>query len=490
MTSTWRRWLPAYALVAAVTLGGFLAWSAFYYRLGFPLDDSWIYQTYARNLAYFGELSFIPGQPSAGSTSPLWSALLAGGHFLRLGPYLWTFILGWLALIGIGLAGERALRVWLPAKPGWAPWFGALLLLEWHLVWAAGSGMETLLYSLVVLVCLVMLSVERVNWFGIGLLVGLSAWLRPDGITLMGPALLILVVRGWGRQPVKDILLAAVRLAVGVSLVFAPYLIFNRLLAGVWWPTTLYAKQAESAVVRQLPYLVRLGQQAQSPLVGVGAVLLPGFVLSLWQAARERKWGMIAAGLWIIGYMGLYAWKLPAAYHHGRYMFPVIPVFLALSAVGFAGWVQLQSGHFLRRITSRAWAITCALVLGGFWIMGGEAYARDVAIIESEMVATANWIAQNTPPDALIAVHDIGAVGYFSDRKILDIAGLVSPEVIPFIKDEYQMAEFLDEKQADYLIIFPSWYPVLSGRAEMVFTTNAPFVQESGHDNMAIYRWR
>ena len=47
-----------------------------YYRGGFPLDDAWIHQTYARSLAQTGKWEFLPGQSSAGgSTSPLWSML-------------------------------------------------------------------------------------------------------------------------------------------------------------------------------------------------------------------------------------------------------------------------------------------------------------------------------------------------------------------------------------------------------------------------------
>src|SRR6185503_92261 len=62
--------------------------------LGFPLDDAWIHQTYARNLGLSGQFAFIPGQPSAGSTSPLWSVLLAIGYFLRIDYRVWTYGLG------------------------------------------------------------------------------------------------------------------------------------------------------------------------------------------------------------------------------------------------------------------------------------------------------------------------------------------------------------------------------------------------------------
>ena len=43
-----------------------------------------------------------------------------------------------------------------------------------------------------------------------------------------------------------------------------------------------------------------------------------------------------------------------------------------------------------------------------------------------------SWVALNSAPDAVFAVKDIGYAGYYSDRKILDLAGLVSPECIPY----------------------------------------------------------
>ena len=70
-----RAFRPAllFALAAIVSVLGYLGVSARGGPLGFPLDDAWIHQTYARNLGLRAEFSFVPGQPSAGSTSPLWS---------------------------------------------------------------------------------------------------------------------------------------------------------------------------------------------------------------------------------------------------------------------------------------------------------------------------------------------------------------------------------------------------------------------------------
>ena len=75
------------AIAAFVAVGFYLLFSASVFRVGFPLDDSWIHLTYARNFAEHGEWAFRLGERSAGSTSPLWTFLLSIGFFVRLAPY-------------------------------------------------------------------------------------------------------------------------------------------------------------------------------------------------------------------------------------------------------------------------------------------------------------------------------------------------------------------------------------------------------------------
>ena len=76
------RWLaPAAALLGVAAYVALARASGLH---GFPLDDAWIHQTYARNLANAGQLAYVPGQPSAGSTSPAWSFLLSISYLLGL----------------------------------------------------------------------------------------------------------------------------------------------------------------------------------------------------------------------------------------------------------------------------------------------------------------------------------------------------------------------------------------------------------------------
>jgi hypothetical protein len=106
------------------------------------------------------------------------------------------------------------------------------------------------------------------------------------------------------------------------------------------------------------------------------------------------------------------------------------------------------------------------------------------------MVLTAKWVATNTPEEAVIAAHDIGALGYFAERDLLDLAGLVSPDVIPFIRDETLLADYLDDFGADYLVTLRDWYPELERGLHVEFVTQQPYSPALGGENMVVYRWK
>ena len=389
-------------------------------------------------------------------------------------------MLGGLAFLGEGMA-RKLVSSYRPRFP----WIGAALALEWHLVWAAVSGMETLLYALLATATLILLIVAPRKPFGLGVLIGLACWVRPDGVTLLGPAVLVILL---DRPTWSERLRGLLDLGLGFGGLFALYLLFNLLVAGSPWPNTFYAKQAEYAAYLALPIFQRLGSEMLQPLIGAGVLLLPGFVLALVSAFRRRAWGVLAAAAWCLGFLVLYAWRLPVTYQHGRYVIPAMPIFFLLSLIAMLEFAQRSSLHW-RWFVATFWKMATSLVLLSFCAYGAYKYAQDVAVIESEMVATAKWVSVNVPPDALVAAHDIGALGYFSNHNLVDLAGLVSPEVIPFIRDEKRIADYLDERGVKYLVTFPDWYSSLTAGLTPVFTTGAPYAPSLGGTNMTVYEW-
>ncbi len=464
----------------------YLLASQFIYAIGFPLDDSWIHQTYARNLALRGEWAFRPGIPSAGSTAPLWSALLALGFLLRLAPYIWTYFLGALTLFALAVISEWAVRKLVDSYRPRFPWIGIFIAFEWHLAWAAMSGMETLLHGLIVTTILLLLMTDTHRYLTLGLLTGLAVWVRPDGLTLLGPVLMTIL---FTQQDTRSRLTAIARYLIGFGSLFVPYLLFNLAVGGTPMPNTFYAKQAEYASWQTIPILTRLGQMALQLLVGPSLVLIPGVIGWLVKSVKQKMWGSLSALIWCAGYLILYISRLPV-YQHGRYIMPAMPIFFLFGLLAFA---EFDKGKMFARyhwVAQTIWRASIVMLALAFIFLGARSYARDVAVIESEMVAAAKWVAANLPPDVLIAAHDIGALGYFDFHELIDLAGLISPDVIPFIRDEPQLANYLNQRNADYLIAFPEFYPLLTGRAETVFVTNSAITLTFGQKNMVVYLWK
>src|SRR5512147_604960 len=90
--------LITYTLVATAMVLLYASLAASRSFAGYPLDDAWIHQTYARNWAATGQLAYLVGVPSAGSTAPLWTLLLSVAYRLNIDPYLWTMMLGVVSL--------------------------------------------------------------------------------------------------------------------------------------------------------------------------------------------------------------------------------------------------------------------------------------------------------------------------------------------------------------------------------------------------------
>ncbi len=493
------RWLRAF-LIGAAFLAAlvYLGQTAYAGYLGFPLDDAWIHQTYARNLARWGQFAYVRGQVSAGSTSPLWTIALSVGYLLFVDGRLWAYLAGAICLVlTAGIVHNLSLLLW-PDRL-WAAFSAAVFCaLEWHLAWAAFSGMEILLF-----ICLSLLLIERsltgAHPFWIGLLGALLVLTRPEGIVLL---LLVVVVKLLPDEEQPARLADFLPLLSGLSLLVIPYLVYNVIVSGTLFPNTFYAKQSEYHVLLTgLPLWTRLWRMTRATLIGPQVLLLPGFIYSAFHVLRavvagRRDFSLrkllfpVLPLVWWAGLLGIYALRLPADYQHGRYVIPVIPIFILYGVAGTAEILRPFSPRPVVRIASRVLIAATAVLLLAFVVVGGVTYARDVSIIECEMVDVARWLAANTPPDALIATHDIGAIGYFSERPLLDMAGLITPEVIPFIRDESRLLAFVQEGGADYLVTFPSWYPrmVQNPYLTPVYCTECPWTVAVGHDNMVVYR--
>jgi hypothetical protein len=402
---------------------------------------------------------------------------------INLAPYVWTYLMGWVVLTLLAVCAEDIARKLVPAYRSRIPWAGLFFIFAWHLTWSAVSGMETLLHGLIILTVLGALLRGSRRYITLGLLIGLSVWVRPDGLTLLGPILFVALLseKSWQQRGQ-----AIGKTLIGFGSLVLPYVLFNLALSGNAMPNTFYAKQAEYGLFWHSKTLAeRISDYFWPIIASPFLVLIPGALRWLEKRFRAQDWGALASFVWVVGYILVYFISLPA-YQHGRYIIPALPV---MYLWGVLGLLEFACSPGTNKRVVFAWHILVVTLSLVFTYIGAVQNANDVRWVESEMVATAKWVNQNIPPDALLAVHDIGALGFYVQNPVVDMAGLITPEVVPFIRDESQLAQYLDANSADYLITFPSFYPELTAQRDLLFQAGIESQPGALDENIGVYRW-
>ncbi len=475
------RSLIVFVVLSAIVIALYVGVAGLSGHSGYPLDDAWIHQTYARNWAETGQLAYVVGQPSAGSTSPLWTFLISMAYRLRIDPHIWTLLLGAICLALSAWLLSRIADRMLPQRKIIAWCVGLACLFEWHMIWAAASGMETMLFIAMALLIIERSMAGARSW-SMGVFGGLMILTRPEGLVLIGLAALVLLTRSINGGP-KEFLITL----FAALIVIAPGALINFQASGTFFPNTFYAKQQEYAELMSSAtiWLSSIASMIIAPLAGGQVLVLPGLVY--WIVKRrsmlrdKSQWPHWLPLVWIGVHISVYALRLPVAYQHGRYLMPIIPIVLLYGIVGSSIALDRRSGSAKSnrwiKLLAPALIGSIAISLIAFVPIGAAAYAADVSIIDAEMVQVAHWLSANTPPDALIAAHDIGAIGYFARRPLIDLAGLISPEVIPFMRDEDRLRQLIEARHASYLVTFPDWYPHLPDALGFVpmFQGSSPF---------------
>jgi hypothetical protein len=355
-------------------------------------------------------------------------------------------------------------------------------------------------------------------------LFGLAALSRPEGYLLFALSLADFLWASWRRSRITHhasrITHHASRITYYVSrillpaLIFAaivlPYLLFSLRTSGHLLPNTYHAK----AGVDLRPDLDFLSLTARylildNPLLlpfyvlGLGVLLFPTLssATGLGETSPQRQASLLS--LWSAGLPVIYACLHAVLYQHGRYLIPLIPVNAVAGVVGLleAGRLATRRGYRWRGSPKAlALLVGVLVIVGTAWRLPTMArlYAWNVDNINEMHVALGEWVAEHTPPDAVLALNDIGAIAYVSERPIVDLAGLVTPEVIPLLRApdrDARLADFMAEQGVQYVVIFPNWFPGLAARTDVlepVYQVTLARNTIAGGEMMVVYRahWR
>ena len=432
---------------------------------GYSLDDSWIYATFARNLATGHGYSFNPGEPIGGATGPLYVFLLAALYSLFRDVVIPAKVLGVGCLCASSILTYRGMGRMDPrdaVKPLLA---GLLVALSPVLLWGSVAGLELPVYLLAA--CAGFYCYVRSQWTLAVLVWSVGVWLRPDGLFLV---LVGLFLRPGltARNTVKP--------AVAALLIVGAYFAFNYGVGGTLFPTTVAVKSRiggdvlgrEREIARQ--WLDFWGLPLKAGRYGGHAfLLLPALIVGA--ALTARRWPALPA--YLLGFPLAFALFGKPAGQYGRYIAYVVPIGLLLGLTGL--------DYFARRAIGRRYLVMI-VALGAICVGWQVVRARSMGISHGWNVRNINGMHRyigeamrraNSPGDT-IAVNDVGAMGYFSECYIVDLAGLVSPV--------RSFPEALRLYRPKAMIIFPDWFQQFAaidpGTGQVVF-----------YDADSTYKW-
>lgn len=444
------------SVIAAAFAVSVLSYSEGHWLL--PLDDSYIYLTYARNLADGHLFRFnVTDPPTSGATSLLYPVLLALGAFIGLdGTALAVFAF----CLNAGLAAALGVALYRMLTPTLMPPNAMLatlcVLLSGPLMWGILSGMEIGACVAVFLLTASSLSHDlehgRIRWS--------SAWMsmlvvmRPEALVFVLLVVCLLVGFRAHLQP----RLAQLRLLVVPVAMAAFELAFLWWLTGKPFPSTappkspLFTPEFSVAFILQhatnfcieilgslLAGATDLG--SLGPLNRIDtAALFPPLALLLFilgsaplvgselQARKPRVHTLLT--LWFLFGGIVVAVTSGNGTHHFRYLHPFLVGFLVHLIPGartFAAAFTPALTRTAARAVSRALIVLVlffqVLTLVNFGLLFGQGARGFLPYLE-----VATWARHNTPRTARIAALDVGLIGFYSDRYIFDVWGLVTPK--------------------------------------------------------------
>lgn len=404
-------------------------------------DDAYISYRYARNIAQGRGFVYNLGEPVLGTTTALYTLLLAGMSVIWQDIPTLSHVIGivaWLLCIptiyGIVRTDGHELAALISAS-----------LIATNALFLNVLGMETTVYVLVALLAFYFFLNERYTWAGV--CAGLAFLTRWDGILVTG----VLAFAGMlerRKQSHRSLLVSACFVV--------PWLVYSQLTFGSIFPNTLFAKAGQGwnqdlggteigSFARALIPMVRSAcRQNRLVLVLVGSSAV-GAVSAL--RDRRRWWPLLLwTAAYFTGYTVLGVLSFPWYYP------PLVPAFLLLVGQGVEELIEpLPRSPKWPRVGLTVLVVALCLIPSVDRLLANRRSGMDKHL--ATYVEVGKWLRDHTAPDSSVATIEIGVIGFYSDRTIVDPMGLVSPEMVGHLESWLQTLQFaLNYYWPDYAV--------------------------------------
>jgi hypothetical protein len=243
----------------------------------------------------------------------------------------------------------------------------------------------------------------------------------------------------------------------------------------------------------------------------------PGVLrIASWYAGRWQYWvefGFVIVGIifvlfehrrWILllAWTGFYflSYSILGVTSYFWYYAPLVPGWVIALGLGitFLSWLPLseQIHNLVIWKKIRLGAIGLLLVLFfGTQLNSIRIMTKNPDPRYAIYRAAGEWLAQNTPEESKVGALEVGIIGYFSRRPMVDFAGLIQTPVAEQLQFEttYEDAAIwaVNEYSPDYILLFPNMFQELENgflRTSCEITHRFYGVEHASPNDLIIYQ--
>jgi arabinofuranosyltransferase len=276
---------------------------------------------------------------------------------------------------------------------------------------------------------------------------------RPEGPFL---ALVLLAARTVQRARAGESWRPAALDAAVFAALYGTYFIARWNYFGLPFPNTYYAKVqgGKHGLIDGTQYTLDFLRDSGGALF-IALALVPlvlgqrlrAYAQALVVVAAGFAFALISGGDWMF---------------HFRFFAHILPILAALLAAGFdAILAQPRPGTARALATSVGMALVLLATYLGIANTELRVARTVLPALKRHNYLSQNyeelglWFRDNAAPEATIAISDVGAVGYFSQRRILDMFGLIDPHIAQLRGRMHYKADpaYVLSRRPDYIVV-------------------------------------
>ncbi len=381
-------------------------------------DDAYITFRYARNFFNGFGLVFNAGEYVQGYTNFLWIIFLTGMKYLHINFQTSAILINSMSFILFSYIIFCFLLKLFPGKPKIFYHLSVVLFLSAPnlLSWVVGGGLEEPLFTTLLAVSFYFLFYKEGKTLG-SIFFVISTLVRPEGCLFFFLALFYLVY--FEKCKKKNLFIFLIVYIVPITC----YLIWTYFYYGSILPNTFYAKVSFSlqGIFEGIHYLYRY--LMSSPFI---LLLLIISIMGIKRKKEKIKFFWIIVIIFIC-YLIVVGGDFMYAY---RFFLPILPFiyFLLIDEIEDI-FTLLKSNLNSKKTLYYAFIfLTLYNLLSLSYFNDYKYQIQNYKMIQGGKIL-AEYINKKYPSNCMIAASGIGALGYYSDMKILDVLGLTNKAV-------------------------------------------------------------